>query len=91
VIHHSEAVLGDMNEWSEQMHGKTGLTEKCRRSKVSLKDAEDQVHRPSPSHHVYGVIWYGVIWYGSPGEASKDQAASSIFSSISCTTGCTVV
>ncbi len=43
VIHHSEAVLKDMNEWSARVHGKTGLTEKCRHSKVSLEDAEDQV------------------------------------------------
>jgi oligoribonuclease (3'-5' exoribonuclease) len=53
VIHHSDAVLKNMNEWSTRVHKKTGLTEKCRESQVSLKDAEDQVNNPaSPSHPV---------------------------------------
>jgi len=50
VIHQSDAVLENMNEWSARMHAKTGLTNKCRKSKVTLKDAEDQVP-PPPNHH----------------------------------------
>lgn len=40
IIHHDEATLSSMNEWSERQHGASGLTERCRASTTSLADAE---------------------------------------------------
>ncbi|KAK9838571.1 hypothetical protein WJX81_007867 [Elliptochloris bilobata] len=43
AIHHDEAVLSTMNEWSTTQHGASGLTQRCRESTISMRDAEDQV------------------------------------------------
>jgi len=44
VIHQSEEILNSMNEWCvQQFSGEDGLTEKVRKSKISLEDAENQV------------------------------------------------
>ena len=43
VIHHEEAVLASMNAWSEEQHGKSGMTTRVRESKTSLTAAEDAV------------------------------------------------
>lgn len=51
VIHHEEAVLAAMNEWSTQQHGASGLTQRCRESAVSMRDAEDQA-RPCQDKRV---------------------------------------
>lgn len=40
VIHHSDKVLANMNEWSVKQHALTGLTDKVRKSKISVKKAE---------------------------------------------------
>lgn len=40
VINHSEIVLSGMNEWCVEHHGKSGLTEAVRNSKVSMHDAQ---------------------------------------------------
>ncbi len=40
VIHHSDKVLANMNEWSVRQHALTGLTDKVRESKISVKKAE---------------------------------------------------
>ena len=42
-IHHSDKVLNGMEAWSRFHHKKSGLTQSCRESKVSLKKAEQQV------------------------------------------------
>jgi len=42
AIHHSDKVLNSMEAWSRDHHRKTGLTEACRSSKVSLKKAETE-------------------------------------------------
>lgn len=42
-IHHADVVLENMNEWSAEHHAASGLTEACRESDVSLKDAERRV------------------------------------------------
>jgi len=47
AIHHSDAVLAAMNEWSERQHGASGLTQRCRESAVSMRDAEDQARSPA--------------------------------------------
>ena len=39
-IHHSDKVLGSMEAWSKQHHKASGLTQECRKSKISLKKAE---------------------------------------------------
>ena len=59
-IHHDEDVLTSMNDWSRQQHEKTGLTERCRESTVSLADAEDAViefvklHQPAGRPAILG-------------------------------------
>ena len=40
AIHHSEKVLNGMESWSRFHHKKSGLTQSCRESKISLKKAE---------------------------------------------------
>ncbi|KAG2440451.1 hypothetical protein HYH02_010333 [Chlamydomonas schloesseri] len=43
AIHHSDEVLGAMNEWCIQHHGASGLTQRCRDSKVDMAAAEQMV------------------------------------------------
>lgn len=45
AIHHGPKVLNGMEPWSRYHHKKSGLTEECRVSKVSLKKAEQEVLR----------------------------------------------
>jgi oligoribonuclease len=54
VIHQSEAVLAGMNEWCVSHHGKSGLTERVRSSKVSLQEAEEAVLSFVARHTVAG-------------------------------------
>lgn len=42
VIHQSDTVLANMNEWCINQHGKSGLTQKVRESKTSCAQAEQQ-------------------------------------------------
>lgn len=42
AIHQSDEVLANMNEWCIDVHGKTGLTQRCRDSQVSVTDAQAQ-------------------------------------------------
>lgn len=37
AIHHPDAVLDAMNEWSREHHGASGLTDRCRASIVSMQ------------------------------------------------------
>lgn len=41
VVHQSNAILDGMNTWCVRQHGESGLTERVRDSKVSLKQAEE--------------------------------------------------
>ncbi len=41
AVHHSDKVLGGMEAWSRFHHKKSGLTDACRASKISLKKAEE--------------------------------------------------
>ncbi|MEN9362001.1 MAG: hypothetical protein RL095_3536 [Verrucomicrobiota bacterium] len=43
VIHASDETLAAMNAWCRENHGRSGLTQACRDSKISLADAEAQV------------------------------------------------
>jgi oligoribonuclease len=40
VIHQPDEVLSQMNEWCVKQHGESGLTQKVKDSKISLKEAE---------------------------------------------------
>ena len=42
VIHQSDEILDMMNEWCVTQHGKSGLTDRVRSSKISLAEAEKQ-------------------------------------------------
>jgi oligoribonuclease len=42
VVHHPETVLEEMNPWCVDHHGKSGLTQRVRESKISLAEAEAQ-------------------------------------------------
>ncbi|GAM18671.1 hypothetical protein SAMD00019534_018460, partial [Acytostelium subglobosum LB1] len=43
VVHLSDDTLNKMNDWCTKHHGESGLTEKCRQSKLSIKDVEKQM------------------------------------------------
>ncbi len=43
AIHHSAKVLKSMEAWSKDHHQRSGLTDACRASKISLKKAETEV------------------------------------------------
>lgn len=40
AIHHSDEALASMDPWCINQHGKSGLTERCRNSQVTLAQAE---------------------------------------------------
>ncbi len=37
AIHHGDEVLDHMNEWSQDQHGRSGLTDRCRASTTSIE------------------------------------------------------
>ena len=43
AIHYSSKILNSMESWSQFHHKKSGLTEECRASKISLKKAEKEI------------------------------------------------
>lgn len=43
AIHHSDEVLENMNDWCKEHHGKSGLTQRVRDSKVTMEEAEQQL------------------------------------------------
>ena len=43
AIHQSEEILASMNEWCIKTHGETGLTERVRKSTISLEEAENKM------------------------------------------------
>lgn len=40
AIYQPDSVLDNMNEWCIEQHGKSGLTQRCKESRVSLAEAE---------------------------------------------------
>jgi oligoribonuclease len=42
AIHHSDDVLDNMNPWCIEQHGKSGLTQRCKESNISLAKAEQE-------------------------------------------------
>jgi len=43
VIHQSEDVIANMNDWSKEHHQASGLTEKVRQSTTTMEEAEEEV------------------------------------------------
>ena len=41
AIHQSDSILDQMDNWNKTQHGKSGLVERVRKSKISLENAED--------------------------------------------------
>ena len=50
AIHHSEKTLEGMEAWSKHHHRKSGLTQACRESKISMKKAEEKALKFIRSH-----------------------------------------
>jgi len=42
AVHQSDSILENMNDWCKKTHGGSGLTERCRQSKFSTEEAEQQ-------------------------------------------------
>lgn len=42
AIHQSDDVLDNMSQWCIDTHGKSGLTQRCRESQITLKTAEQE-------------------------------------------------
>jgi oligoribonuclease len=42
AIHQTDDILENMNEWCIEQHGKSGLTQRCKDSTVSLEQAEQK-------------------------------------------------
>lgn len=56
AIYQPEEVLAGMNAWCVEHHGRSGLTERCRTSVVSLEEAEAQVLEFVEAHTPAGKI-----------------------------------
>ncbi|XP_049872813.1 probable oligoribonuclease [Pectinophora gossypiella] len=50
IIHQPDDILSSMNPWCVNQHGESGLMEASRKSKISLRDAENQVLKFVTSH-----------------------------------------
>lgn len=64
AIHHPESVLDKMNDWCKEHHHKSGLVQRVRDSKVSLREAEQQVSRSGRWVAVVVVVrtgWQSVL------------------------------
>ena len=42
AVHQSDEVLDSMDEWCTRVHGESGLTARCRESKISVEEAASQ-------------------------------------------------
>lgn len=42
AVHQSDEILNGMDEWNTRQHGQSGLTERVRKSQISIADAERQ-------------------------------------------------
>ena len=55
VVHQSDEVLEQMNDWCKVQHGESGLVDQIKASTVSLTDAEDQTLEFLRKHAPEGV------------------------------------
>ncbi|KAI8064652.1 ribonuclease H-like domain-containing protein [Gongronella butleri] len=63
VIHQEQHVMDGMDEWCTEHHGKSGLTSAVLASKVTTKDAQDQILEFLQSHYP-ASSWKGKIPLG---------------------------
>lgn len=42
AIRHPESILSAMESWSQEQHGRSGLTDRCRKSNVTLAEGEQK-------------------------------------------------
>src|SRR5579864_4382541 len=56
AIHHPETVLKSMEPWSLEHHEKSGLTQRCRDSKISMSQAEQETLKFLVKHCPAGKI-----------------------------------
>lgn len=54
AIHQPDEILDAMNDWCKVNHGKSGLTERSRKSTISLQDAEEQASKQSLGSLTFG-------------------------------------
>lgn len=45
VVHAPDALLDNMDDWCTKQHGKTGLTDRVRESRISLEQAQEETLR----------------------------------------------
>jgi oligoribonuclease len=50
IIHADDEVLDNMGEWCVKQHGKSGLTQACRDSKISVEEAETMLLKILQEH-----------------------------------------
>lgn len=55
VVHQPNEVLDAMNDWCQKHHGKSGLTQACRESPVTVEEAEQKVLSLLEKHVAPGV------------------------------------
>jgi oligoribonuclease len=56
AIHHPKSVLEHMEAWSQEHHDKSGLTQRCRESKISLAHAERETLKFLEKHCPAGKL-----------------------------------
>ena len=66
AIHHSKKMLNGMEAWSKYHHKKSGLTDACRESKISLRKAEELVLKfvKTPCKEKTAPLCGNTIWQG---------------------------
>ncbi|KAK3923056.1 Oligoribonuclease, mitochondrial [Frankliniella fusca] len=55
IVHQPDSILDQMNDWCKDHHGQSGLTEACKRSKISLADAEESILSYLQKHTLKGA------------------------------------
>lgn len=65
AIHHSDLVLNSMDKWNTRHHGESGLIDRSRQSKITMRKAEDKVlqhikqyTKPKSSPLCGNSIWF---------------------------------
>lgn len=64
VVHQSDRVLAEMNEWCVRQHGESGLTDKVRASRYTVAEAEEETLRFCRQHAVAGeaILCGNSVW-----------------------------
>ncbi len=64
VIHQSDEVLANMNDWCKDHHAKTGLTEESRKSTVTMQQAQEETLQFLKEHCVprHSLLCGNSVW-----------------------------